>query len=311
MNKPIPIALAVIEDRNKSSLVHKALKNAFNVFETAESFGAVEWLKHFQASVIILDEAALTKTWPLFVQHIRKLPGYAQVPILLISNNFKKTFIDQALKHGITDFLSDRLDPNEIYQRVLVNMKNSPINKRVDLLTKKIARSSLRKTDADIPHRFFVTEDVIRRISQSRSAELPMALVMIEIDRFQDIQDKHKAAAQELLDACIALFKMHLRKNDFLIPQGGARFLLIFPHTSQRAAVAIAEMIRKEAESTPFRLKTVPISLTLSIGLIAVDADPLRSIYDQFDAFLEKVDRALTEAKGKGNQLITFKRRTP
>ena len=98
----IPIVLVVIDDRYKSALLRKALKNAFSLFEIPDSFGAVEWLNHFHASAIILDQAALTKTWPLFVQHIRKLPEYEDVPILLISNNLKKTFLSQALNAGIT-----------------------------------------------------------------------------------------------------------------------------------------------------------------------------------------------------------------
>src|SRR5579862_874017 len=312
MTAPLPIALIVIDDRKKTALINKTLKNMFNLFETQESFGAVEWLKHFQASVIILDEAALTKTWPLFVQHIRRMPDYANVPILLITNNLKKTFTTQALNYGITDFLLDPLDPDEVYQRMLVHLKSSPIAKRVSLLTNKIPRSSLQKMHVSLPKRFLVTEEVIRRIAQSRTAQRPLALVMIEIDRFPQIEEKYKAEkAQKLLEQCLSVFKTHLRKNDFLLPQGGARFLLIFPHTSHRAAVAIAEMIRKEVESTTFSINSTRICLTLSMGLNAFDTDPERDIYDQFDAFLEKVDRALIEAKDKGIQHIAFKRRTP
>ena len=306
MTAPLPIILVVVDDYRKSTLINKALKNTFNLFETQESFGAVEWLKHFQASAIILDEAALTKTWPLFVQHIRKLPDYAEIPILLITNNLKKTFTTQALHYGITDFLLDPLDLDQVYQRMLVHLKSSPIAKRVALLTNKIPRSSLQKMDVSLPKRFFVTEEVIRRIAQSRTAQSPLALVMIEINRFSEIEEKYKAEkAHKLLDQCISLFKTHLRKNDFLLPQGGARFLLIFPHTSHRAAVAIAEMIRKEAESTTFSINSSRISLTLSMGLNAFDTDPERDIYDQFDAFLEKVDRALIEAKDKVKRRTT------
>jgi two-component system, cell cycle response regulator len=303
-----PIALAVIDDRYKSALIHKALKNACSVFETQESFGAVDWLKHFQASVIILDEEALHKTWPLFVQHIRRLPGYSDVPILLISKNIKKSFFTQALSYGITDFLLDPLEADEVYKRVIVAINSSPISKRVAQLSKKIARASL-KTEHSLPKRFLVTEDVIRQIAHSRAHQFPLALVMIEIDRFKELEEKyHRESTQKLSVECAGLFKLHLRKNDFLLPQGDARFLLILPHTSQRAGVAIAEMIRKEVESRAFTLKATSISLTLSIGFICFDADPTRSVYDQFDSFLEKVDKALMEAKGKGNKIITYKR---
>src|SRR5271169_4945429 len=103
--KELPIALIVVSNRYKSAQLKKALKNYFSIFEVEESFGAVEWLKYFQASVIILDEEALTKTWPAFVEHIRKLPNYIEVPVFLISSNIKKTFLSQAVKCGVSDFL--------------------------------------------------------------------------------------------------------------------------------------------------------------------------------------------------------------
>jgi PleD family two-component response regulator len=235
-----PIALVVIDDRFKSALLHKALKTTCTLFETQESFSAVDWLRHFVASVIILDEEALNKTWPLFVQHVRRLPGYADVPILLISKNIKKSFFTEALSYGITDFLLDPLEADEVYKRVIVAMNRTPISKRVALLSKNIARTSLKAEEA-LPKRFLVTEDVIRQIAHSRAHQFPLALVMIEIDRFKELEAKYtRELLHTLVDECASLFKSHLRKNDFLLPQGEARFLLILPHTSQRAAVAIA-----------------------------------------------------------------------
>lgn len=312
MTPPLPIVLLVIDDNHKSTLIHKALKKDFNLFETQESFSAVDWLKHFHASIIILDEAALTKTWPLFVQHIRTLPDYAKVPILLITNNRKKAFTTQALQLDITDFLLEPLNAEEVSQRVLVHMKNAPISKRVSLLSKKIARTPLHKIAPSFLRRFMVTEEVIRRISQSRKKRFPLTLVMIEIDRFLKLQEEYKPQElHKLLEACISVFKSTLRKNDFLLPQGDGRFLLIFPYTSERAGIAMAQMIRKEIENTSLTAKEARIALSLSMALIAFDTDPAHTIYDQFDAILEKVDRALSKAKSTGNQLITFKRRTP
>lgn len=304
----LPIALIVVANRLKSSQLKKALRDYFNIFEIQESFGAVDWLKHFQASVIILDEEALSKTWPMFVEHIRKLPDYAEVPILLISNNLKKTFLAQALTYGITDFLLEPLEVGEIYQRILVNMKTVPITKRVSLLTKKIARSPLQQIGFTYPRPFFVTEEVIKRISQSRTHQLPLALIMIELDGFATLDEQLSSEEkEELYNTLNAIIQMHLRKNDFLLPQNNARFLLIFPLTSERAAVSIAEMIRKEVESTSFVLKNHTPSITLSMGLIAFDKDSSlkRNIYDQFEMLLEKVDRALTEAKDQGNKIVT------
>lgn len=316
MAKPteqMPIALIVIDNSYKSNLIYKALKHSFSIFEIQESFSAVDWLKHFQASLIILDEAILTKTWPLLVQHIRQLPGYAHVPILLISPNIKKAFLAQALNYGITDFLSEPLDPEELDRRVLVNTKIFPVSKKVSTLTPKISRPSLQKPEFSFTKHFLVTEEVIKHISQLRTHQKPLIFILIEVDKFQEIKQKYSSSfIEELLATLTAMFKAHLRKQDFFLPQTNARFLFILPNTSQRAAALIAEMMHKEVESKTFSLAPAAnnfLSVTLSIGLTAFNTDPHISIYDQFDIFLNKVDRALIQAKKKDNTLISIKKR--
>ena len=136
-----------------------------------------------------------------------------------------------------SQFLLDPLDPDEVYQRLLVNVNSPSVTKRVSLLLKKIPPAVLQKMDLTLPKRFLVTEDVIKKISLSRTQHLPLALVMIEIDQFNEIKEKYnKEEVRQLVDSLMFLFTSLLRKYDFLVPQSEARFLLILPHTSQRAA---------------------------------------------------------------------------
>jgi diguanylate cyclase (GGDEF)-like protein len=155
-----------------------------------------------------------------------------------------------------------------------------------------------------------MTEEVVKKISQSRTHHLPLAVILIEIDQFEEMKQIFTSdTLQEILEAVDSLIKTHIRKQDFLLPQGDARFLLILPRTSQRAAVAIAEIIRAEVVSHSFALQPVPLTITLSMGLTAFDTDPARSIYDEFEGYLGKVERALTKAKEKGNTLIALKKK--
>jgi diguanylate cyclase (GGDEF)-like protein len=167
-----------------------------------------------------------------------------------------------------------------------------------------------RKYPPSLPQRFLVTEEVIKQASLSHTPHMPQVLIMIEIDRFQEMQEVYSEdTLAQMLDTVSSLLQSLVRKQDFLLPQAKARYLLILPRTSQRAAIAMAETIRKEVEAQTFPAEPFPIPITLSLGLIAFDADPKRSIYDQFDAFLGKVDRALAKAKEKGNTLIAIKKR--
>lgn len=305
----LPVVLVVSADSYKSAFFKRTLKGLFYVIDAIDSFTAVDWLKSVQASLIILDEKTLLNTWPIIADHIRNLSGYREVPLLLITNNLKKNFLVKALNMGISDFLNEPFDADEIFQRILVATQSKPVTKKITLMAKKFKKMpSTPPAKLSSPQRFVITEDAIKEIAIVQQKHQSMCLLLLEVDGFQKIaQEIGEEGMHKLLSHIKHVFKVHQRHLDVVLPQGNGRFLMMLPNTSHRAAMTIAETLRKEIQGKPFHIKSYSTPLSLSIGVVTLDKNSAlsQSAYDQFGSLLGKVDHALNKAKRKGNQIVS------
>lgn len=135
-----------------------------------------------------------------------------------------------------------------------------------------------------------------------RRQQSPLALVLIDIDWFKQVNDRHGHRAGDL---CLNLFAERMRQvfrrdSDVLLRLGGEEFAVLMPHTSLEQALQMAERFRGELEEQPLQLPSLALSITCSIGV--GDYQPLCD--DSPEAFYKRVDDALYQAKGKGRNRV-------
>ncbi|MBS0604695.1 MAG: diguanylate cyclase [Verrucomicrobia bacterium] len=298
----MPVALVVSGDSYKSAFFKRTLKGLFYVIGANDSFTAVDWLKSVHASLVIIDEKSLATTWPILADHIRKLSGYREIPLLLITNNLKKNFLVQAMNMGISDFINEPFDADEIFQRILVSTQSKPVTKKVTMLTKKFKKNHVAiPRKLSLPQRFVITEDAIKEIATVQKKHQSLCLLLIEVDDFKKMVDEIAHGEEKLGKYIEQNLKGHCRNLDVILPQGGGRFLMMLPNTSHRAAMAIAETVREAFQKSKFQDKGRSFSVSLCIGLVSLDKHSAlsKTAYDQFDSLLVKVDKALGKAKHK------------
>lgn len=302
-----PIALIVSGDSYKNAFFKRVLKSSFYVIDAHDSFTAVDWLKSIHASLIVLDEKSLASTWPILADHIRKLPGYKDTPLLLITNNLKKSFLTSALNQGISDFINEPFEADEIFERILVATESKSVTKKVSLMAKKFKRPASTPRKLSLPQRFVITEEAIKEIATVQKKHLSLCLMLLEVDNYQKTIALFEGEEEKLLSHTLGFLKSQLRNLDVLMPQGNGRFLMMLPKTSPRAAMMIAETVRKEFQEKKFHCQNRTYSLSLSIGLVSLDTHSAldKSAYDQFDSLLSKVDKSLALAKQKGNIIVS------
>ncbi len=135
----------------------------------------------------------------------------------------------------------------------------------------------------------------------ARQNHSPLALVMIDIDYFKNVNDKlgHQAGDQVLIEIT-RIIAAELRATDFLARYGGEEFVLILPHTDINGARTIAERVRQSVESRSQEIQGMPaITCSLGVAWSLLGGMPLESL-------ISKADKALYEAKGQGrNRVIT------
>src|SRR6266705_1854877 len=141
--------------------------------------------------------------------------------------------------------------------------------------------------------------EAAQRLLRELRERAPLALMMLDLDRFKRINDTagHQAGDQVLVQVG-ALLKRHVRGSDIACRYGGEEFAVVLPKTTlesaRRRSAEICSAIRREAEL----LRGVTASLGVALcPSHATDAE----------ALLRAADDALYQAKKGGrNQIRIF-----
>ena len=143
----------------------------------------------------------------------------------------------------------------------------------------------------------------IARIYNSNRGILFNALILADIDRFKDINDRFgHPVGDRIIQIVTGIFQSSIRADMFVARTGGEEFALIIEGASEDTTFEIAERIRLLIEQTPFaNTKTGAAygKVTVSMGLcMASEADSPEDLYT-------KADRALYRSKVSGRNQVT------
>jgi diguanylate cyclase (GGDEF)-like protein len=140
-----------------------------------------------------------------------------------------------------------------------------------------------------------------RELERSMRYGLPLALIMIEIDKFKRFNDAYGHLRGDEVIRMIArvLQQEHRAQIDIVARYGGDEFMILLPHTQKVTAAEVAERIRRAAEATPLISAVELASVTLSLGVACYPEDGKSP-----DALVEAVDRSMYRAKQQGGNAV-------
>lgn len=147
-----------------------------------------------------------------------------------------------------------------------------------------------------------IQQVLTRQIALARRSHRPLALLLIDIDHFKQINDTHGhlSGDKALRDVALCL-RERLRAQDLVGRWGGEEFIAILPDTDVSGALALAEALRVATAQASFSsIDGQPIPMTISIGLHVLDL----SSGNQRDDMIGAADRALYLAKHNGRNRV-------
>ncbi|MDH5477451.1 MAG: diguanylate cyclase [Nitrospinota bacterium] len=145
-------------------------------------------------------------------------------------------------------------------------------------------------------HRSF-HERLSSEFERSRRFSTPLTCVMVDIDFFKKINDKHGHQSGDMILSSLATrLKRHLRKIDIVARYGGEEFALLLPQTAARDALVVAERIREDVGASRFETMGGKIKVTISLGIADSAGAGVLSGAD----LLNRADKAMYKAKKGG-----------
>jgi len=131
-------------------------------------------------------------------------------------------------------------------------------------------------------------------------AQRPISLLMIDLDHFKEVNDKHgHQVGDDVLENTAAILRRSVRRVDFAARYGGEEFILIIMDAEGPYAESLAERIRMEIEQNQDREHS-QVKVTASIGVVdlrGIDDRNLRNV-------LVGADKALYMAKESGRNTV-------
>jgi diguanylate cyclase (GGDEF)-like protein len=172
---------------------------------------------------------------------------------------------------------------------------------RISLLEREAVTDPL----TGVFNRRYLDRRLGEEVASARRYSLPLSVLLLDIDHFKQINDRHgHQAGDQVLAALGEIASGELRESDILARYGGEEFLVITPHTPLAGAVNVAERLRKRIESHDFGLPDEPggirgTGVTVSIGVASL-ADGV----DSRERLVHAADENLYRAKQEGRNRI-------
>ncbi len=144
-----------------------------------------------------------------------------------------------------------------------------------------------------------------RRYFESRFAEewarhrrygAPLTVALFDLDHFKKINDTYgHSAGDSVIRRFGEILSTAVRSTDLPCRFGGEEFAVLFPETSARSALAVADRVRRAVEREHFQENGRPFRVTVSVGV--ADTEELSG---EGVALLVRADQALYYAKDTG-----------
>ncbi len=165
-------------------------------------------------------------------------------------------------------------------------------------------RESSRRDGLTGLHNRSYFHDVFERLLLACNEERrPLSLLMVDLDHFKSINDEHgHLVGDDVLRAAAQRIRMALEEHDALLARfGGEEFVVVLPRTDLRAAVAVAEAIRRAISAEPCSSQHgPPVRISASVGVHTV----VPGTVDDIEDALQVADQALYAAKANGRDCV-------
>lgn len=169
-------------------------------------------------------------------------------------------------------------------------------------LEASLREQAMRDALTGLFNRRYLDETLPREVARAERSGEPLSLVLLDLDRFKDLNDRHgHAAGDEVLRELGLLLRSRTRRADITCRYGGEEFLIAMPATDPSAAVERAEELRVAFERRTFGAAATGLSSTLSAGVAAL---PIHAT--TLDGLLASADLALYAAKAAGRNRVNL-----
>lgn len=210
----------------------------------------------------------------------------------------------QALREGDAfDYIVKPFPNVEILRATVARaLERRTLRQEIERLRRELERYSSTDTLTGALNRRAFFEVGEREFARAMRHRSPLSLVMLDIDRFKDLEDEFgHAAADGAVVALSRVIRGQMRTEDVLGRYWADKFVCLLPETALHDAHTMAERIRATlaAGDLPLEGAVVPVRISAGVAM-RKDAD------GHLDTMVRRAERALRAGKETGGNRVTL-----
>jgi two-component system cell cycle response regulator len=268
-----------------------------------DGLGGFTCLRKHRVDVVLCDMNMPRCDGIRFLQLKSADPTLQDIPVLMLTSDEDVHNKVRALELGACDYVSKGASAAEVRARVGVHLKLKRARDELNAQREELQRLTRTDSLTGLANRRWLDECLEQELSRCTRYSRPMSLVMIDLDHFKQLNDRHgHQAGDQVLRHTADLVRKSIRRQDLAARYGGEEMTVVLPETPLDRAEVAAERIRAAIAGSELVWRGRAIKVTASLGVAGVPALPAANGED----LLRLADAALYQAKSSGRNCVVL-----
>jgi two-component system cell cycle response regulator len=302
--------LLIVEDNPTDAKLLKSLLNsqACSIFIAQSGEEALSICNNHRIDIMILDMLLPGLDGYDVVQQIKGKASTQSIQIIVVTSLQDIESKIKGYEFGVDDYLVKPVNFNEFRARINSLIKKKAYHDRLVGNFEAAVHAAITDKLTGVYNRGYFQHYLRNELKRADRHHFPIALLMLDIDDFKLVNDRHgHLAGDTLLKEIATKLIQNVREIDILARFGGDEFVIILPYAKKDEAAAIAERIRLAFEQGPVALNDQAThAISLSIGFAEYEPG-----VDTAQNLVQKADAALYQAKAKGKNKVCWADKQP
>ncbi len=237
------------------------------------------------------------------------------IPIILVTARDSTQDKVEGLEAGADDYLTKPINFPELEARVRSMLRIKRLqdeldekNRELELMNKRLRKLSITDGLTELFNHRHIQQLLREEFERSRRTGEPMAVAMLDLDRFKQVNDTYgHQTGDVILYETAKILRETAREIDMVGRYGGEEFMAILPDTDEEEAARFAERVRNAVAEHVYHDEATEVRMTVSSGVASypqVDADSP-------DQVVKRADEALYRAKESGRNRVVLASELP
>ena len=230
---------------------------------------------------------------------IRRGPAEPYIYVVLLTASSRQEDIVEGFEAGADDYVTKPFEVQELRARVRTGARIVKLQEELIAAREQLRADAMHDSLTGLLNRAAFFSIFQKEVVLAERQGTPLALIMADLDRFKDANDRHgHLAGDAVLCEAARRLRASLRGSDSIGRYGGEEFVILVPGCTATDAAALAERFRVSIAAKPIEVPSGRISVTMSLG-VAVASD-----MNESSQLLRAADEALYRAKNGGRNTV-------